>query len=252
MTISLSGIAYSTVVVFARCPIAMRGMYLIARISLALFSAQTCMSFALNRMAARQSLGRAICITNDARFHMKQSNFEDEEEPKSLSDIINNPAISIGAGVAGIFVLLANRLSFGDIVSDVQSRADIISVIACSALLLNVLSEQDITARTRDAVPLVGYALKTPQIQPELSAVGGIDASKLNSLSWCINSILKTTPATSAHITLDDRFLARGGVVGTADDRVVFDVKNIEKMPILQKTLKLGEEIYLPDLQVNF
>ena len=191
-------------------------------------------------------------ITNGARFHMKQSNFEDEEEPKSLSDIINNPAISIGAGVAGIFVLLANRLSFGDIVSDVQSRADIISVIACSALLLNVLSEQDITARTRDAVPLVGYALKNPQIQPELSAVGGIDASKLNSLSWCINSILKTTPATSAHIILDDRFLARGGVVGTADDRVVFDVKNIEKMPILQKTLKLGEEIYLPDLQVNF
>ena len=183
---------------------------------------------------------------------MKQSNFEDEGEPKSLSDIINNPAISIGAGVAGIFVLLANRLSFGDIVSDVQSRADIISVIACSALLLNVLSEQDITARTRDAVPLVGYALKNPQIQPELSAVGGIDASKLNSLSWCINSILKTTPATSAHIILDDRFLARGGVVGTADDRVVFDVKNIEKMPILQKTLKLGEEIYLPDLQVNF
>jgi hypothetical protein len=50
-------------------------------------------------------------------LRMKQSNFEEEEE-KSLADIINSPGISIGAGVGGIFVLLANRLSFGDIISE--------------------------------------------------------------------------------------------------------------------------------------
>lgn len=163
----------------------------------------------------------------------------------SLADIINSPGISIGAGVAGIVVLLANRLSFGDIISDVQSRADIISVIACSALLLNVLSEQDITARTRDAVPLVGYALKSPQISESL------DQAKRDALAWCINTILKSTPATSVHVILDNNILARGGVVGTGDDRATSELKNTDKMAILRKTLIVGEEVYLPDLQVT-
>lgn len=181
-------------------------------------------------------------------LYMKQSNFEEEEE-KSLADIINSPGISIGAGVGGIFVLLANRLSFGDIISDVQSRADIISVIACSALLLNVLSEQDITARTRDAVPLVGYAMKTPQVQ---ETVVGESQSKRDALVWCVDTILKTTPATSVHVILDDNFLVRGGVVGMGDDRASSEVKNVGQMSILQKTLRIGEEVYLPDLQVIF
>ena len=33
-------------------------------------------------------------------------------------------------------------------------HVDLISVMACSALLLNVLSEQDITAGEREAVPV--------------------------------------------------------------------------------------------------
>ena len=166
----------------------------------------------------------------------------------SLTDLINSPGISIGAGVAGIFILLANRLAFGDIISDVQSRADIISVIACSALLLNVLSEQDITARTRDAVPLVGYAMKSPLIA-EIS--GEQNKVKSDALSWCINTILKATPATSVHIILNNNFLARGGVVGMGDDRVSLEINNFSKMAILQKTVNNGEEVYLPDLQVR-
>ena len=60
----------------------------------------------------------------------------------SLLRSIQSPKLSAGAGVAGIFVLLVNRLSVDlDKVTDVQSRGDIISVVACSALLLNVLSE---------------------------------------------------------------------------------------------------------------
>ena len=224
----------------------MKGVLLLLRVSVALLLTNCCVSFSMNRPMLSQSLNSRRISAERAQVNMKQSNFEDEAEQQSLSDIINNPAISIGAGVGGIFILLANRLSFGDIVSDVQSRADIISVIACSALLLNALSEQDITARTRDAVPLVGYALKTPLLSPLL------DAAKAASLTWCINSILKTTPATSVHIILDNNFLARGGVVGTSDDRAVSNVKNVENMPILQKTLRIGEEIYLPDLQVTF
>ena len=227
----------------------MKGFFLLFRMTIALLLSARSISFTHNRVTAH-----SLCRNGIAANHvlpMKQSNFEDEGEQKSLADIINNPAISIGAGVAGIFVLLANRLSFGDIVSDVQSRADIISVIACSALLLNVLSEQDITARTRDAVPLVGYAMKNPQIQMKAGEVEGALSAQTNALKWTINSILKTTPATSVHVILNNSFLARGGVVGMGDDRVSFDVKNVDKMPILDKTLKLGEEIYLPDLQVR-
>ena len=74
----------------------------------------------------------------------------DESPSTSLLQSIRSPGLSIGAGVTGIFVLLANRLSVDlDKVTDVQSRADIISVIACSALLLNVLSEwRKVSTRT--------------------------------------------------------------------------------------------------------
>ena len=59
-----------------------------------------------------------------------------------------SPSLSIGAGITGVFVLLVNRLCVDlDKVTDVQSRADIISVVACSAVLLNVLSESDIEAK---------------------------------------------------------------------------------------------------------
>jgi hypothetical protein len=120
----------------------------------------------------------------------------------------------------------------------------LLSVIACSALLLNVLSEQDIQTKNRDPVPLVGYALRSPLIKADLPAT--ISAS----LEWCIQTILKTTPVTSVHVINKTDFLAKGGVVGMKDDRVNFAVSNIERMTILQKTLKLNEETYLPDLQV--
>lgn len=74
-----------------------------------------------------------------------------------------NEGVSIGAGFAGLILLLINRLSIPiDNVTDVQSRTDIISVISCSALLLNVLSESNIVAKDRSAVSLVGYALREP------------------------------------------------------------------------------------------
>lgn len=98
----------------------------------------------------------------------------------------------------------------------------------------------------RDPVPLVGYALKTPIIKENQTK------TITSSLNWCINTILKTTPVTSVHIISNNNFLAKGGVIGVNDDRVDFLVKNSDNMPILQKVLKLYEEIYLPDLQVGF
>ena len=169
---------------------------------------------------------------------------EDGEAP-SLSKLFNSPILSIGAGAGGMILLLINRLGLDVMmVSDVQSRADIIAVIGCSALLLNVLSEQDISARNRDPVPLVGYALKVPLIAE------GMLPSVSSAISWCINTVLQTTPVTSVHIIEGSKVLGRGGVIGSGDDRTSI-LQNIEKMPILGKTLQLGEEVYLPDLQVR-
>ena len=70
--------------------------------------------------------------------------------PNGPFALVKRQGFSIGVGATGILILLVNRLSVDlDKVTDVQSRADIISVVACSALLLNVLSETEIEARDR-------------------------------------------------------------------------------------------------------
>ena len=176
---------------------------------------------------------------------IQQTAINEDGEGPSLSKLFSSPILSIGAGAGGMILLLINRLSQDVMmISDVQSRADIIAVIASSALLLNVLSEQDISARNRDPVPLVGYALKNPLIAE------GLIPSVSSAITWCITTVLQTTPVTSVHIIEGSKVLGRGGVVGSGDDRSSI-LQNIEKMPILGKTLQLGEEVYLPDLQVR-
>jgi hypothetical protein len=180
----------------------------------------------------------------NVQLNIQKSSFSDEKGG-SFADIINSSGISLGAGVGGIFVLLANRLSVDlEAVTDVQSRADIISVIACSALLLNVLSAQDIVARERDAVPLVGFALKEPVIN------SSIQTSTVSAIKWIIDTVLSTVPVTSVHVIFRDSFVGIGGVTSSAEKGKLGAIVNLPKMPILSKTLNSGEEIYLPDLQI--
>lgn len=169
--------------------------------------------------------------------------------------LVRSQGLSIGVGVTGIFILLVNRLSVDlDKVTDVQSRADIISVVACSALLLNVLSETDIEARDRAPVPLMGYALPSPLI-----ATGdALNEVQSNAISWAIDTILRTTPATSVHIVRKlNEVVGRGGVVGLSDDRSPSfalggqtEAELEANMGIYYKAVSTGEEVYLPDLQI--
>jgi hypothetical protein len=51
----------------------------------------------------------------------------------NIGDLINNSGLSLGVGVTGLLLLLANRVAFlGEIVSDVQSR--LISVLPWSSI----------------------------------------------------------------------------------------------------------------------
>ena len=165
----------------------------------------------------------------------------------SLLQSVQNPGLSIGAGITGVFVLLVNRLCVDlDKVTDVQSRADIISVVACSAVLLNVLSESDIEARDRQPVPLMGYALPSPLLAGDET----LNTVQRKTALWAIEGILKTTPATSVHIVRDKKHVvARGGVVGVQDNRAPSFTLDA-KMSIFDKAIADREEVYLPDLQI--
>jgi len=179
---------------------------------------------------------------------MKSSSSDNNNNSNSNSNIdiltlVSNTSFSLWAGVIGIFVILFNRLSIDiEKVSDIQSRADLISLIACSALLLNVLSEQDISARDRDPVPLVGFSLKEPLVSND-----NTDNSK-KLITWLIRSALSTTPATSIHVILNGKVVGRGGVIGNGDNKS--DIINTSSMSILNKALDNKEEVYLPDLQI--
>lgn len=162
----------------------------------------------------------------------------------SFISLIRDPGLSAGAGLAGLLILIVNRFVAIDTleVSDLQSRADLISTIACSSLLLNVLSESDIVTRDRDAVALFGYALKEPMILTN-------SEKEKEVIKWIIQTILNNTPATSVHVIRNMKCVGRGGVIGNDDDSnsVQFNMKN---MNILAKSLQNNEEIYLPDLQI--
>jgi hypothetical protein len=174
---------------------------------------------------------------------------------------------AIGAGSVGFIVLLANRLSVDlDKVTDVQGRADILSVLACSALLLNVLSESEIEAKERTAVPLMGYALPSPIIASidgvgkdnnvNADVNGFMSGVQGRAVAWAIDTILRTTPATSVHVVRNvNEVVGRGGVVGLDDDRMSptltlggDDIAT--NMGIFYKAISTGEEVYLPDFQI--
>ena len=162
-------------------------------------------------------------------------------------ETLKNPVTSLSAGVVGVTLILFNRLGIDlDKVTDVQSRADILAVVACSAVLLNALSETDVEARNRDPVGLVGYSLRRPLMAPQRAA----EAAVVDRLEWVSTSLLRSTPATSIHLIETDGTIAcRAGVVGSGDNLDNFAL-NTSGMPILNKVLIQSEEVYLPDLQI--
>ena len=181
---------------------------------LLLYTSNFCLCFNLKSISKKSSLISSSLLSSSYQFKnnnnnnnniilnmMKSDNNNNNNNDLDIFNLISNQTFSLWAGVIGIFVILFNRLSIDlEKVTDIQSRADLISLIACSALLLNVLSEQDITARDRDAIALVGYSLKEPLIY---------DNNERNNklMKWLIKSILSTTPVTSIHIMINGKLL---------------------------------------------
>jgi hypothetical protein len=148
-------------------------------------------------------------------------------------------------GSTGLMVVLINRLQNGlELVGESQSRSDILSIIVCSAVLLDWLSESEVKTVQRDQVSLVGYAHKTINLSQSLSD------NQIPTFEWLIKSFLKIGFVTSVHAVVNEKLVAQGGVVGMnsrTDDLLVLDNK-----PILKEAIEKSKQIYLPDLQVLY
>ena len=179
--------------------------------------------------------------------NLKVLDFKSNGSRAGQGDIVqflNGQGFTYGTGAVGLIAILVNRLSVLDeSVSDFQSRLDLISVMACSALLLNALTTQEIETKERDNVTLVGYSCINPVINPSIESTIVGDTSW-----WLCNIIMKGVQGvTSVHIIQKDQILARCGVVGAGDDR---NEGIIRKGKILTKALEEREEQYLPDVQI--
>lgn len=196
-----------------------------------------------------------------------------------------SPEVSLGAGLAGLFIVLFNRLFLADaqfdpltsdpmalVASDIQSRSDILAVMACSGLLLNVLSEQEIVTKERDKVALAGYSIATPWIASKRKVDTVHDADRdlddrLNKLRWLLRSLLPANKSnetsinsnliTSVHIFDHNlQLVAVSGVVSIACAQQTLKRNSTveasqDPTPILRQALDENREIYLPDLQVS-
>ena len=223
------------------------------KLSLIFILCITCISNAFH--SSHRLISRFKSSELDSTFRTPLSLQTVDRDIKDNSDVgfsLNDLSLGIGGG--GVLVLLVNRLSLDlETVTDIQSRADIISVVACSALLLNALSQFDITARDRDSVSLIGKVLRSPVINQEY-----VNDIQKKFIVWSISTLLKLTPATSVHIVASNGMsIGRAGVVGLTDkandsgnsDDQEKDL-NINIGPILDLCVSKGEEVYLPDLQI--
>jgi hypothetical protein len=181
---------------------------------------------------------RSKCDKSRKSFHTLLA----AEKPTNFD--INSPNVGIAVGLMGILGILVNRFSVSiDYIDDVQSRVDILGIVGCAAVLLNAFSEQEVETKEREAVPLVGFALKEPKVEDSQN-----DRAK-SIVRWAINTLLSTTEATSVHIIDSDKIVGRGGVIGRGDNMSVSQLP-LETMPILVDAIVKAEEIYLPDLQI--
>lgn len=196
-----------------------------------------------------------------------------------------SPEVSLGAGLAGLFIVLFNRLFLADAqidpltsdpmalaASDIQSRSDILAVMACSGLLLNVLSEQDIVTKERDKVALAGYSIAAPWIasKGKVDTVHDADRDlddRRNKLRWLLRSLLPANKSnetsinsnliTSVHIfDRNLQLVAVSGVVSIACAQQILRRNSpmdasLDPTSILRQALDENREIYLPDLQVS-
>ena len=135
-------------------------------------------------------VGKSQSTIHMDRFHSSRKTELHESTPSSSSIIpfLNSQKFTYVAGGLGLTTVLLNRLAILDSsVSDFQSRLDLISTMAASALLLNALTQQEIETRERDSVTLVGYSCTSTLVNTNVDASSSQSKSKSRLPSILIN-----------------------------------------------------------------
>jgi hypothetical protein len=152
---------------------------------------------------------------------------------------LNSQSFTYGIGSLGLLVVFGNRLSIlSEAVSDFQSRVDLIVVFACSALILNALTVEEIQTKERDSVALVGYSCTSSILNPKIDAT----TSAGKTCAWLCETIMfrVSFSISSVHIIKSNQILARVGVLGNGDDRKngVIEPGKILKKAMAEKVVK--------------
>ena len=190
----------------------------------------------------------------------------------SALTLLTSDGASIVLGIVGITICLFNRVihiddydalnSTGALGADAmgrQSRADLLAVFASGAVLLNGISNLDVTSALAESVVMDGISLNSPVIYDEAldDVEMNLSKSSRDDLIWALESLLDATPAQTAVVVANGRNgwrpMASAGIIPT-DSSMMQTLSNIPT-PILDRFLPTArggastKESYLPTLQ---
>jgi Cofactor assembly of complex C subunit B, CCB2/CCB4 len=197
---------------------------------------------------------------------------EDEGMDENLLDMVistvTSDAVSIVLGLIGLLWVVIHRFTLLDVDSaealTIQTRTDLLTVLACGSVLLNGATKLDVTALAADAVALDGTALEDPEVQYRISDSldENIDLDEVKrTLSWTLKSLLTASPAKTAVLlqrnvnSIDGSnpwtVTCRAGILPIAASAPNSTVPLPDKTPILDRVGTPGnvKETYLPTLQ---
>eukprot|EP00978_Attheya_sp_CCMP212_P015652 scaffold40342_cov61-Attheya_sp.AAC.5 len=188
------------------------------------------------------------------------TSFSANDSSTGIVDVVLNALTSDMGGIVlgslGLVVAIFNRLSALDVTPveglGQQSRADLLAVFACLAVLLNGVSKLDVTSALAESVQLDGIPLSAPSFTDE-TILKNVDGVK-----WALGSVLDATPADTAVLMMktscNDRWkpIAVAGIVPRDEQLRQALPDSVAMTPILDRFLnnkEMTKESYLPTLQ---
>jgi hypothetical protein len=211
------------------------------------------------------------------------NNNNDDDNNNNNDNMMSNPidrflsllasdSFSIVSGTIGLLIVVVHRwtmiLAIGDadptslgstaevaVAAEAltyQTRTDLLAVFACGSVLLNGVTQLDVTTALAESVLLEGINLSEPEQITSNEKDNSKDGD--STLSWALQSLLVATPAKTAVIitaTDDDQqrwtVRSRAGIVPSSSSTTSVP----KKSPILDRvgSPTNSKETYLPTLQ---
>lgn len=181
----------------------------------------------------------------------------------------NSDVASIGLGMFGLVVVLLHRFMLPDMDSNVvllgeETRADLLAAVACGAVLVNGVSQLDVTSALSESVELDGMQ-QSQVLYPNDDKMNQKDddptkANIYDEIEWALKSALTATPAKTVVLLecleaeQDDKILQWKikAMVGIIPRNSLLQQAPTTATPILDRLARQADdsEAYLPTLPV--